>query len=324
MLPGLVDLASELLGGEALAASDEFFAPKENLLKAGDPLFIPGKYTQQGKWMDGWESRRKRTPGNDWCIVRLGLAGRLRTVDVDTSHFLGNYPSHCSLDACASNDDPAQSDWARVLSRARLQGGGHNLFDIDDPRRFTHVRLNIFPDGGVARLRVYGEVVPDLERLRRSPEPVDIASVVNGGRALAASDSFFGSLQNLILPGRPTNMGGGWETKRRRGPGYDWIVVRLGARSLISKIAVETEYYKGNYPDRCSIDACDAADAIGDDLITGRAAWREILPSAKLDADTVHAFERELAIAGPATHVRLNIYPDGGISRLRVFAKIVE
>ena len=324
MLPDLIDLASEVVGGVALAASDEFFAPKENLLKDAAPVFIPDKYTDRGKWMDGWESRRKRTEGHDWCAIRLGLPGRLRTVDVDTSHFLGNFPAHCALDAASTEGAPQEGDWVQVLGKMRLLGGSHNLFDIQDARRFTHVRLNIFPDGGVARLRVFGEVLPDILKLKASAEPVDLATVVNGGRVLASSDSFFGQSQNLILPGRPANMGGGWETKRRRGPGYDWIVVRLGARANVGRIAVETEHYKGNYPDRCSIDVCDSPEALAEDLVTGKVRWTEILPAAKLEADAVRVFESELKPGGAVTHVRLNIYPDGGISRLRVFGKIVE
>jgi len=330
MLPGLIDLASELVGGKALSASDEFFAPKENLLKPDPPVFVPDKYTDHGKWMDGWESRRKRTPGHDWCVIRLGLPGIVRTVDVDTSHFLGNFPEHCSLDGASvehpakATGDPVEKYWIPMLAKVRLTGGTHNFFDAQHAARLTHVRLNIFPDGGVARLRVYGEVVPDLKKLKRSPEPVDVASVVNGGRVLASSDNFFGHEQNLILPGRPINMGGGWETRRRRGPGYDWIIVQLGARAKIQKISVETEHYQGNYPDRCSLDACDASGTLFQDLITGKVAWREIVPAAKLEANAVRQFDSELKAAPAATHVRLNIYPDGGVSRLRVFGKIVD
>src|SRR5579864_3623447 len=324
MLPGMIDLASDLVGGKTLSASDEFFAPKENLLKAAAPIFVPDKYTDRGKWMDGWESRRKRTPGYDWCVIRLGLPGAVRTVDVDTTHFLGNFPEHCSIDGASVEGDPAEEDWMPILGKVRLAGGGHNSFDSQYAGRLTHVRLNIFPDGGVARLRVYGEVVPDLEKLRTSSEPIDLASVVNGGRVLATSDNFFGHEQNLILPGRPANMGGGWETRRRRGPGYDWIVVQLGARAKIQKISVETEHYKGNYPDRCSIELCDHAGALVQDLTTGKVAWKEIVAPAKLDADAVRHFESELLPAPAATHVRLNIYPDGGVSRLRVFGKIVQ
>jgi len=320
MLAGLIDLASEIFGGKAIAASDDFFAPKENLTKASEPVFIPGKYTEFGKWMDGWESRRKRTPGHDWCIIRLGLRGVLKTMDVDTSHFLGNFPSHCSIDG-ADVGSPDEGDWSPVLGKVRLAGGSHNLFDVDHPGCLTHLRLNIFPDGGVARLRAYGEVVPDLNALKSSVEPVDMASVVNGGRVLASSDNFFGHQENLILPGRPANMGEGWETRRRRGPGYDWIIVKLGARAMIQCIAVETEHYKGNYPDRCSLDAADASAKPVEDLVTGKISWREIVAPAKLEADSVRMFETQPAAA---THVRLNIYPDGGISRVRVFGKIVE
>ncbi len=324
MLPGLIDLASELVGGTVISASDEFFAPKGNLVKAAAPVFIAEKYTDRGKWMDGWETRRKRTPGHDWCVIKLGPAGIARILNVDTSHFLGNFPAHSSMDGANVEGHPNESDWIRVLRKSRLEGGRENIFDSEHTGRLTHVRLNIFPDGGVARLRVFGDVVPDLEKLQSSPHPVDVASVVNGGRALAASDEFFGSLQNLILPGRPANMGGGWETRRRRGPGYDWIIIRLGVASLIQKISVETEHYKGNYPDRCSLDACFASEALVQNLIAGKVTWHEILPSSKLEADAARVFESELKPAGPATHVRLNIYPDGGISRLRVFGKIVE
>jgi allantoicase len=320
MPSGLIDLASEVFGGKAIATSDDFFAPMENLIKASEPVFIPGKYTEFGKWMDGWESRRKRTAGHDWCIVRLGLRGVLRTIDVDTSYFLGNFPSHCSLDG-SNVGNPGDGDWTEVLGKVRLAGGSHNLFDVDHAGQLTHIRLNIFPDGGVARLRAYGEVTSDLKALKSSTEPIDLASIVNGGRALASSDSFFGHQENLILPGRPANMGGGWETKRRRGPGYDWIIVKLSARAEVRRISVETEHYKGNYPDRCSIDTADAPRAIVEDLVTGKIPWKEIVPPAKLEANAVRLFETAPATA---THVRLNIYPDGGISRLRVFGKIVE
>jgi len=373
-----IDLASELLGGAALAASDEFFAPKENLVKAAAPVWIPEKYTEFGKWMDGWETRRWRTPETlgarasrplwhdfdfnkarqmrggpaederaggtpalpgfpsdlhyDWCVVRLGLPGILRAVDIDTTYFTGNFPSHASVEMCSAPDgDWQRAEWSLALPKVRLQGVSHNLFDVDGPAgRRNHVRLNIFPDGGVARLRVYGEGVPDLAALARSDEPVDFASVANGGLVLAASDAYFGAKSNLIMPGRPAAMGDGWETRRRRGSGYDWIIVRLGARCSVEQIAVETEHFKGNYPDLCSIEACnveapepeDLCDDRRDDLITGKVGWQEILAPAKLGPDAVHVYQGELAKHGPFTHVRLNIYPDGGISRLRVFGRI--
>src|SRR5262249_23156497 len=230
----LIDLASERLGGAVLFANDDFFAPKENLLKASDPVFIEGKYTDRGKWMDGWESRRRRTPGFDWCIVRLGLPGIIRGVVVDTSFFRGNYPEECSIEGCAVDRRPAVDEltgegmnWTSVLPQSELKGDSLNSFAIENDQRFTHLRFKIFPDGGVARLRVYGEVVPDFEALKARGE-VDLAAAKNGGLVLSCSDMFFGHRHNLIMPGRAVNMSDGWETKRRRGPGHDWVVIKLG------------------------------------------------------------------------------------------------
>ncbi len=322
---GLVDLASARIGGRALIANDEFFAEKENLLQPGRGIFIPDKYTDHGKWMDGWETRRRRTPGHDWCVVQLGLRGIIKQLDIDTNHFLGNHPPFASLDAiCLTTDfpaDPGASDglaWTPLLPKSPLQPGSQNLFAIAADQPATHVRLNIIPDGGVARLRVYGIVVPDWSKLKAG-EPVDLAAVENGGVPLACSDMFFSSMNNLIMPGRSANMGDGWETKRRRGPGYDWIILKLGLPGAIQKIEVDTNHFKGNYPDTCSIEGCVAPGATTDDLTSPQARWQKILPQTKLEADKRHFFERELSPLPNCTHLRLNIYPDGGVSRLRVW-----
>jgi allantoicase len=329
----LVDLASERLGGAAIVANDEFFAPKENLLKTSAPVFIEGKYTDLGKWMDGWETRRKRGPNLegsfDWCVVRLGLPGVIRGVVVDTSYFRGNFPSHCSIDACAIDGRPDvdflagdAAEWIEILPKSELQGDARNQFAIRHAGRVTHLRLKIYPDGGVARLRVYGEVVPDWARLIRRASEIDLAAVENGGLVVAASDMFFGHRHNLIMPGRALNMSDGWETKRRRGPGYDWCVVRLGRRGVVKRVEVDTSWFKGNFPESCSIEACDAGGVETDDF--SRLSWRELLPRTKLHAHTRHFFEDEIISVGPATHVRFNIFPDGGVSRLRVFGRIGE
>src|SRR4051812_6077330 len=320
---GLVDLASARLGGVALMANDEFFAEKQNLLKPGRGVFIPDKFTNRGKWMDGWESRRRRTPGHDWCVIQLGLRGVIRYVDIDTNHFLGNHPPFASLDALSSPEPfPAEPQtieqlrWTPILPQSPLNPGSQNVFEISSDAPSTHVRLNIFPDGGVARLRVYGSVVPDWTKVK-ADELLDLAAIENGGVALVCSDMFFSSMNNLIMPGRSENMGDGWETKRRRGPGYDWIILKLGLPGTIRKIEVDTNHFKGNYPDTCSIEACVAPGASIEEL--GKAQWREILPMSKLEAHTQHFFESELATIENCTHVRLNIYPDGGVSRLRVW-----
>jgi allantoicase len=314
----LVDLAAERLGGSVLAANDEFFAPKENLLKAGEAVWIEGRYTEVGKWMDGWETRRRREPGHDWCIVRLGLPGALRGVIVDTAYFRGNYPESCSIEASAVSGYPTPeeviaADWVEVLPRSPLQGNTKNSFAIDhEAGRFTHLRFNIYPDGGVARLRVHGEVVADWSRLARHGE-VDLAAVEHGGSVLSCSDMFFGNRHNLILPGPPHGMHDGWETRRRRGPGHDWAIVKLGARGAIHRVEVDTSHFKGNAPGSCWIEGSDGEPAEG--------SWREILPRTPLCPHTVHRFD-EAADAGPFTHVRLNIHPDGGVARLRLFGTV--
>jgi len=330
----LVDLAAERLGGSVLAANDEFFAPKENLLKAGEPVFIEGKYTDVGKWMDGWETRRRREPGFDWAIVRLGLPGVARGVVVDTRHFRGNYPESCSIDTCALDGHPAPAElsgssvaWAEILPLSQLQGDSRNFFPIlpieKDGGRITHVRLNIHPDGGVARLRVHGEVLPDWPRIVRRGE-IDLAGVENGGVVVSCSDMFFGNRHHLILPGPSLGMHDGWETKRRRGPGHDWAIVRLGRRGRLQRAEVDTSHFKGNAPGSCSLEGCDAAGSSPDELAAGGlSGWREILPRTALNPHTRHQLD-DLAAGGPFTHVRLNIFPDGGVARLRLFGRLAE
>jgi len=322
---GLYDLASERLGGAVVAANDEFFAEKENLIKVAAPVFDPDRYTDRGKWMDGWETRRRRTPGHDWVVIRLGMPGMVRGINIDTSFFLGNHPSHASLEACCLAGDPddealADDDhWVEILSRVDLKPGSQNLFPIKNKSRWTHVRLRIYPDGGVARLRVYGAVAPVWSAVDEH-KLVDFASMSNGGLVIAASDMFFGSRENLIMPGPSLSMRDGWETKRRRGQGHDWAIVRLGHPGKIVRIEVDTTHFKGNFPDTCSIDTCFAPDrSILEPVVpTSDAAWQEIVSQTKLYADQTHVFEPELA-GKIVTHVRLNIYPDGGVARLRVF-----
>jgi len=326
----LTDLAAERLGGAVLAANDEFFAPKENLLKAAEPVFLEGKYTDVGKWMDGWETRRRRDSGHDWAVVRLGLPGIPRGVVVDTRHFRGNYPDSCSLDACAVDGHPAPAElegvsWIEILPLAKLQGDSRNVFPItEEVGRITHLRLNIHPDGGVARLRVHGEVMPDWRRLARRGE-IDLAGVENGGIVLACSDMFFGNRHNLILPGPSLGMHDGWETKRRRGPGHDWAIVRLGHRGRLERAEVDTSHFKGNVPGSCILEACDATDAVAATLgeLSDPARWREILPRTALRPHTRHLFD-DLEAGGPFTHVRLSIFPDGGVARLRLFGRLAE
>jgi allantoicase len=319
------NLADARLGATAIAANDEFFAEKANLLKPEPPVWIPDRYTDRGKWMDGWETRRRRTPGHDWCLIRLGISGIVRGIAVDTSFFTGNFPSHCSVDACAAPADASAADlqsertrWVELLPKSELRGDCVHAFEVTAGRRFTHVRLNIFPDGGVARLRVYGEPLTDWPALIAAAAGapgqvplVNVSAIEHGGRAIDCSDRFYSHPQNLLMPYRAANMGDGWETKRRRGPGHDWAIVRLGIEAIVRCVEVDTTHFKGNYPDSCSLDVARVA---GD--LAPSSSWDEVLPQSKLGPDAPHLFH--LRRAAPATHVRLNIYPDGGISRLRV------
>jgi allantoicase len=326
----LIDVASERLGAAVVAANDEFFAPKEALLKPHPAEWREGVYTERGKWMDGWETRRRRTEGYDWCIVRLGVPAVVRGVIVDTSFFRGNFPEACSIDGCATpgTPDPAmladdtQTRWTPMLPRTPLTGDSRNAFGITHDEPVTHLRLNIFPDGGVARLRVFGDVVAHPLALRPGRE-VNLAAMEAGAFVVECSDMFFGHRQSLILPGRSTHMGDGWETKRRRGPGHDWTIVRLAARGVVSRLEVDTDHYKGNAPESCSVDICDAPTATTTALTSDSAAWTPVLSRTLLQPHARHLFE-PVPNVGPATHVRLSIYPDGGIARLRVIGEIVS
>jgi allantoicase len=330
---GLVDLLARSFGGKAIGSSDEFFAEADNLLLPGRAVFIPDKFTDRGKWMDGWESRRKRTAGYDFCILELGSAGQVLGFDIDTQHFIGNHPSFASVDGLraakgSSLAELTQAEWRELLPQVPLLPNAQNLFAAEGGAPVTHLRLNIFPDGGVARFRAFGKVHASWQPAALDAETrahvghgaVDLAALENGGITLACSDARFGPMNNLLLPGRAENMGGGWETRRNRGPGHDWLLVQLGARGSVQAVEIDTNHFKGNYPDRASLELIAAPGARITELIAST-AWSSLLPEVKLAAHTRHFYAAELLARGPATHLRLNIFPDGGVSRLRVWGQ---
>ncbi|MCR9214487.1 MAG: allantoicase [Proteobacteria bacterium] len=317
-----VDLASPRLGAEVTFATDDFFADKSRLIDPSEPVFIADKYDENGKWMDGWESRRKRGEGYDHCIVRLGLPGIIQAVNIDTSHFTGNFPPAASLDACLIEGEPTEdTSWTEIVPSVSLQGDSHHMVLVASQETWSHLRLNIYPDGGVARLRVYGEVQCNWD-LKDPNEVIDLAELVNGGRGVAASDQHYGSPSNILAPGRGVNMGDGWETRRRREPGNDWAIIALGHAGEVSKVEVDTAHFKGNFPDKCSVQAALVTGGTDESLVTQSMFWKTLLPEQKLSMDAIHSFENELVALGPVSHVRLNIIPDGGVSRLRLFGKI--
>ena len=321
------DLASEKIGGQVLYCTDDFFAEKENLLKEGRGIFITDKYTDRGKWMDGWESRRKRTEGHDWAILKLGANGIIKGFDIDTNHFLGNHPPFASVEAInlkGDIDDWAKADelsWTEILPKSPLNPGSQHLFEIESDQLYTHLRLHIYPDGGVARFRVYGEVVKNWSTVKND-ELIDLALVNNCGKALHCNDMFFSKMDNLISPSKGKNMGDGWETKRNRTPNnVDYVILKLGHAGTVQQIVVDTKHFKGNYPDSCSIEACSCND--DEKVVKEKVEWKSLLPQQKLKADSEHHFKNEIQkIDQPITHVKLKIYPDGGVSRLRILGTI--
>jgi allantoicase len=313
-----IDLAQPRLGARVIAASDDFFAPKERLIKPEEPVFIADKYDDHGKWMDGWESRRKRGEGHDYCIIQL-CPGTIHGLDIDTRYFTGNYPPQASLEVCNCETDPdSDTRWSQLLPPGPLQGDSHHYFPIDHPGVWTHARLNIFPDGGVARLRVYGVAHYDLSK--DSPgEWVDLAAMTRGGRALHCNDMHYGHMSNLIAPGQAINMGDGWETRRRREAGNDWVILKLGHVGRIRRIEVDTAFFKGNFPSHCSLHGALIDEGAEMEISPKGHYWQELLPRVPLGPDCIQVFERELTATTASSHVCLNIFPDGGISRLRLF-----
>lgn len=318
-----VDLAQPRLGSAVVYATDDFFADKSRLIDPAPPVFIPGKYDDNGKWMDGWESRRKRKPGHDWCVIRLGVAGIVAGFEIDTSHFTGNYPPGAEIEVCRSDDEIPEQGWVNVTGRLSLHGDDRIYVPVDHAEPITHVRLHIYPDGGVARLRVWGRVQPDWSNVKDG-ETIDLLAMAWGGRGILANDEHFGRVENMTAPGRGVDMGDGWETRRRREPGHDWAVLELGTFGTVEHVIVDTAHFKGNYPDRCSLQATARAHGTPEEIARQAETWPVLLPEVKLQADHVHTFRHELASLGPIRFVRLNIYPDGGVSRLRIMGQIVR
>jgi allantoicase len=320
---GLPDLASRRLGGSVVAANDELFAEKENLVKPAAPVFAAGDYGPRGKVYDGWETRRRREPGHDYAIVRLGVPGIIHGVVVDTAFFRGNYPPEVSVEAARASGYPAPDEldglgWQPVVARGAARGDAANYYPVASRQRWTHVRLSIYPDGGVARLRVHGEPVPDPAFLTGT---VDLAALENGGRLVDCSDAFYSSAGNLIMPGRAASMADGWENARRRDDGHDYATFALAAAGHVTQVELDTSYFVGNAPGWARLLAAESP-AVPAEAQGQEPQWRELLPRTRLQPDTRHRFL--VAPGGPVTHVRLEVFPDGGMARLRVLGEITD
>lgn len=316
-----IDLLDQRLGGRALSCSDQWFAPCANLVKPGRGVFKEGYFVDTGQWMDGWESRRgfgrRRDLDYDWCILRLGAPGQIRGLDIDTNHFRGNAPEYAAVEAArVTGDLNKHIEWVEILPRSPVTAHAQNLFDVSGRGDWTHLRLKIYPDGGVARFRAYGEPRVDRSRFIEG-ELIDLAGARNGGRGLLCSDMFYSSAGNLLMPNPGVDMGDGWETRRRRDHANDWAIIKLGVPGTIRKVILDTAHFKGNFPDRFMLEAVDTER---EDLDASDIPWRRVIPETQLYADQEHLFIEQIQVPQDSefTHARLNIYPDGGVSRLRI------
>jgi len=318
----MIDLAQERLGSKIVYKTDEFFAKAVRIINSKDPVFIPNKFDNHGKWMDGWETRRKRKKGHDYLIIRLGKEGRISKVNLDTSHFNGNQPDFASIEACYSkkNIPSNRVKWKTILKKKKTKANSHNIFNIKNRSVFTHIKLNIFPDGGIARLRLYGEIATD--KIIFSKKIINLSSLLNGASIIACNNEHFGKAENILAPGKGKNMGDGWETRRSRGKNFDWIIFKCVA-GQINNIQIDTHHFKGNYPDMCSVQVAYLNGKKNTKTIISKSKkWKVLLNKTKLQAHKSHNFYNKIIRKSKINYIRINIFPDGGISRVRVFGKV--
>ena len=322
-LNGLIDLAQSRLGSKIVYKTDEFFAPAKRIINPWAPIFKEGVFDKHGKWMDGWETRRKRSKGHDYLILKLGKPGQIYKVDIDTSYFSGNHPTKVSMQACFSkkNIPNKNSKWTTILKKQSTKANSHHFFNIKNKSIFSHIKLNIFPDGGVARLRVYGTIE---NKKKFGKKILNLTSLLNGATPIVCNNEHFGRAENILAPGIGKNMGDGWETRRSRGKNFDWLIIKCATAGRVSKIQIDTHHFKGNYPDKCSLQAAYINSKISNkSIVNSSKKWKLLLNKVKLNAHKKHNFQNKLMKNKKVNYVRINIFPDGGISRIRMFGKAV-
>ncbi len=320
----MINLADPRIGSKVIFKTDEFFAPAHRILKTDNPIFKEGLFDKHGKWMDGWETRRRRSKGYDYLILKLGKPGRIFNVDIDTTHFNGNQPTYASVDGCFSKNKPNKNTkWFTVFSKKKLGPNKNHNFASKNRSIFNYIRLNIFPDGGVARIRLYGKI--NMENINLNKKNINLTSVLNGASIIGCNNEHFGRAENIIAPGKAKNMGDGWETRRSRGKNFDWLIIKFGKSGLIKKLEIDTHHFKGNYPDTCSIQTAYIAKNVSNNFIVRNSKkWKYILNKSKLSANKKHVFKKFLLSRNKENLLRINIYPDGGISRIRAFGNFVK
>jgi len=322
-LNGLIDLAQSRLGSKIVYKTDEFFAPAKRIINPWPPVFKEGVFDKHGKWMDGWETRRKRSKGHDYLILKLGKPGKIYKVDIDTSYFSGNHPTKVSIQACFDKKNITNKNfkWTTILKKKSTKANSHHFFNIKNKSTFSHVKLNIFPDGGVARLRVYGTIE---NKKKFGKKILNLTSVLNGATPIVCNNEHFGRAENILAPGIGKNMGDGWETRRSRGKNFDWLIIKCATAGRIGKIQIDTHHFKGNYPDKCSLQAAYINSKISNkSIVNSSKKWKLLLNKVKLNAHKKHNFQNKLMKNKKVNYIRINIFPDGGISRIRMFGKAV-
>ena len=315
----MINLADPRIGSKIIFKTDDFFAAAHRILKTDIPVFKDGLFDKHGKWMDGWETRRRRSKGYDYLVLKLGKPGKIFDIDIDTSHFNGNQPTHASLEGCFSRSKPnKKTKWTRLLGKKKLGPNKNHNFKSQNKSTFNYIRLNIFPDGGVARLRLYGKIEIDKKTINN--KNINLTSVLNGASIVGCNNEHFGRAENIIAPGKGKNMGDGWETRRSRGKNFDWLIIKFGKPGLIKKLEIDTHHFKGNYPDSCSIQTAIINKDLSNNLIVKNSKnWKFISNKSKLSAHKKHVFKKFLIKRNKENYLKINIYPDGGISRIRAF-----
>jgi len=320
----MINLADPRIGSKIIFKTDDFFAAAHRILNIDAPVFKDGLFDKHGKWMDGWESRRRRSKGFDYLILKLGKPGKIFDIDIDTTHFNGNQPTHASVEGCFSRSKPnKKTKWTHLLGKKKLGANKNHSFKSQNKSVFNYIKLNIFPDGGVARLRLYGKI--EMEKNIFSNNNINLTSVLNGASIVGCNNEHFGRAENVIAPGKGKNMGDGWETRRSRGKNYDWLIIKFGKPGLIKKLEIDTHHFKGNYPDTCSIQTANISKNLSNKLIANNSKnWKFILNKSKLSANKKHVFKKFLVKRNKENYLRINIHPDGGISRIRAFGNFVK
>ena len=301
-----IDLASDRLRGYVLASSDQACTSHVGLLGSNAP-------NSEG----GWRTRRRRDTGHDWAILRLGVPGILESLELETDD---DRPTHILLEGCsAPHTCPVDKlkDWETLVSKSVLEDSSSHRFAITSGKRYTHLRLSIFPDGSITRLRALGHPVPAwMAPGGAPPGSLDLAAVANGAELNDWSDSRSGVPTSLIYPGSRSDKTPGWTTRRRRQSGHEWVTIRLGAAGRVVGVTFDTEGLEGDIPAKVSLEGSSA------EKVPAEGEWQGVLPAVPALPNTEHHFSAEVEDNSDIRWVRLKLHPDGGMTRLRVWGEL--